>query len=157
MPNLNNLADDMDNLLVRITGFRARVTRDVALTILNDLVQVTPVDVGTALSNWVLTLDSPFLSGLVLPAFVPSPRGRVIKGKWTHAVPPTITAQANVQPTIDAAEIELAAKQPGQTIFITNNVPYIQQLNDGSSSQAPAGFVDRARILGEQAVQRARI
>lgn len=31
-----------------------------------------------------------------------------------------------------------------QTIFISNNLPYIQRLNEGHSSQAPAGFVEDA-------------
>jgi hypothetical protein len=34
--------------------------------------------------------------------------------------------------------------QPGDPIYIANNVPYIQRLNDGSSKQAPAGFVEDA-------------
>ena len=31
-----------------------------------------------------------------------------------------------------------------QTIFISNNVPYIRRLNEGHSKQAPAGFVEDA-------------
>jgi hypothetical protein len=32
----------------------------------------------------------------------------------------------------------------GQSIFITNNVPYINRLNQGHSKQAPKGFVEKA-------------
>lgn len=32
----------------------------------------------------------------------------------------------------------------GQTVFVSNNLPYIRRLNDGWSSQAPAGFVEAA-------------
>ncbi len=32
----------------------------------------------------------------------------------------------------------------GQSIFISNNLPYASKLNDGHSGQAPANFVQRA-------------
>lgn len=62
-------------------------------------------------------------------------------------------AQSNWQVTLDApAEgivaigsrptVPLPSRQ--QTIYITNNVPYIEFLNEGSSSKAPAGFVEAA-------------
>ena len=40
------------------------------------------------------------------------------------------------------------------TIYITNNLPYIERLNNGWSQQAPAGFVDMAINAGKQAVRR---
>ncbi len=48
------------------------------------------------------------------------------------------------------AEI-LAGKYRGGRLFLSNNVPYISRLNDGSSGQAPAGFVQAAiaRASGE--------
>lgn len=155
MADLLDLAADMQKLETRISAFQKQTSEDVSLSILTDLVQVTPVDVGTALSNWQLTLDAPAVGAV--PAFVPSPKGRSIKGVWVHKVPIDITAQANIQPTIDAAKAVLLTKQPGQTVFIANNLDYIASLDQGSSVQAPAGFVDRAIILGEQAIQRAKL
>ena len=38
-------------------------------------------------------------------------------------------------------------------ILISNNLPYINALNDGSSKQAPAGFVDSALSKGKRAVR----
>ena|ERR1035437_484490 len=155
MANLNDLANDMDKLLVRLDSFAKQTVKDAALSIMSDLVQVTPVDVGTALSNWQLTLDTP--AEHVLTAYEPALRGRNVKGVWTHRVDPALTAQANVAPTLDAAKVVLAERQKGQLVFITNNLPYIRKLNDGSSDQAPAGFVDRAVILGNQVVQAAKL
>lgn len=37
-----------------------------------------------------------------------------------------------------------AAYKLSDTIYISNNLPYIRPLNDGHSTQAPAGFVDAA-------------
>ncbi|MCF0055515.1 hypothetical protein [Dyadobacter sp. CY356] len=36
------------------------------------------------------------------------------------------------------------------TIYISNNLPYIQRLNDGWSSQAPANFVDASIMIGSR-------
>lgn len=39
---------------------------------------------------------------------------------------------------------DIARAQPGETVYISNNVPYIGALNSGSSKQVPAGFIQRA-------------
>lgn len=38
----------------------------------------------------------------------------------------------------------IASYKLGQTVFISNNLPYIRALNNGHSIQAPAGFVEDA-------------
>jgi hypothetical protein len=152
---LLDLANQMDALEKRVKAASKSTTDEVALSILNDLVQVTPVDVGTAISNWQLSLDAPALD--IVPAYAPSPKGRTKAGVWTHAVDPIITSQNNLPLILDAAKRVLAARQLGQTIYLANNLPYIQELNDGSSEQAPSGFVDRALILGREVVARVKL
>jgi hypothetical protein len=152
---LLDLANQMDALEKRVKAASKSTTDDVALSILNDLVQVTPVDVGTAISNWQLTLDAP--ASDIVPAYAPSPKGRTKHGVWTHVVDPIITAQNNLPLILDAARRVLSARQLGQTIYLANNLPYIQELNDGSSEQAPSGFVDRALILGREVVAKVKI
>lgn len=156
MPDLHDLADAMGLLANKIGGFANSVCQDMASTILKDLTEVTPVDTGTALSNWIVTLDAPALA-LQFTAYVPSPKGRMKGGVWVHAVDPVATAQANAPQTLQAGLAVIATKLPGQSIFITNSLDYIATLDAGSSSQAPAGFVDRAVILGEQVVKNARL
>ena len=46
-----------------------------------------------------------------------------------------------------------AAFKLTDTILISNNLPYIRRLNEGSSKQAPAGFVDLAIAKGKRAVK----
>lgn len=155
MATLTDLVNNMNKLRARIPAFANETKQDAASTILTDLVQVTPVDTGEALSNWVVGLDAPFI-GEISP-YVPSPKGRMKGGVWTHKVDPVITAQANIQPTLDSGLPVIKRAKPGQPIYIANNVDQIVTLDQGSSSQAPAGFVDRAVILGEQVVSRAKL
>jgi hypothetical protein len=153
MADLLDLAKFCDGLLSHggplVIGNRAAI--NAAVAIVDDLVESTPTDTGTALSNWQITLDQPAED--MRPAFVPSPKGKMVKGVWVHKVDPLATMQANAPGVIEQLNDVISAKQPGQSIFISNNVPYIQRLNEGSSEQAPSGFVERAEILAEQAIR----
>src|SRR5437899_3337950 len=118
MATLLDLANEMETLSKRIGVFAKQVADDASLSILNDLIQTTPVDVGTALSNWQLTVGAPALG--TIPAFAPSPKGRVKQGAWTHLVDPVLTAQSNLPAILESAKTVLASRQPGQSIFIAN-------------------------------------
>ena len=48
----------------------------------------------------------------------------------------------NAGGAIARAANAIAAAQPGDTIFISNNLAYISFLNDGRSVQAQGGYVD---------------
>ena len=94
------------------------VPRKVALEVLKRVVMRTPVDSGRARGNWQTSVGSPITTEI----------DRVDK---TGA-----TVMAAALPTIeswDAANV---------SIFLMNNVPYIQALEDGHSKiQSPSGMV----------------
>lgn len=83
--------------------------------VLRDLVTATPVDTGRARGNWQVGLGSP----------VRDARGVVALGA-----------------AISQGLGKAARAKEGQDIYVSNNVEYIQALNDGWSAQAPAGFVE---------------
>lgn len=149
MADLGDLARYMDNLLAN--NAQARFANYLAIAvadaIIKELAASTPADTGTAISNWRVSLNTPL--GDVIPAHVPSPKGRVKNGVWQHTVDPLTTMGANAPDTISNAQNVLQNKQPGQIVYITNNVEYILLLDGGSSDQIPANFVERARIVGE--------
>ncbi len=89
----------------------------VALNLLNRIVQKTPVDTGRARGNWQLSLRTP-AEGEVANAEEQTPASVVIEG-----------------------ENEIANVAPGETIWISNNLPYIGRLEEGWSQQAPQGMV----------------
>lgn len=161
--DLLNLAAFCYALPTRIENAASQIARDVAYAIGNDLVEVTPVDQGYAMSNWQAGLGQSFID-TVEPAEA-SPRGYWASiqqppplgtsTKWTHRVDPSITHAANSQPAKDAIAAVLEQKRPGEMITLVNNLPYIQELDNGTSDQAPAGFVDRALLLGEGLAKRA--
>lgn len=46
-----------------------------------------------------------------------------------------------------------ANRNPSPNFYLTNTVPYVPQLNEGTSSQAPAGFIEIAIAQGIRAAK----
>lgn len=112
-------------ILRGVAGFVERQVTRITLDITADLIIHTPVDTGWARANWVPRIGQPFeaTSGT-------RPRaGSTSLGGGEQA-----SGQAAV----------LRYKLPQGMVHITNNVPYIEPLNEGHSPQEPAGFVQRA-------------
>lgn len=132
--NLLDLAESLKKKRKEITEIPSKIAVETALAIVGDLAFKTPVDTSQAISSWEVTLNAPSANKHA-PHF-PGKSGSSYK--------------ASAAETIALAKTVLKNKKPGETIFITNNQPYIRKLNDGSSSQQPAGFVERAILLGRK-------
>jgi hypothetical protein len=112
--------------------------RATALAVDQTVVMATPVDTGRARSNWRVSTEP---SSEVYEAFSPGESGS--------------TGGENSQAAIAQGQEAIAAAT-GDTLYISNNLPYIQPLNDGHSAQAPAGFVEQAVQAGIDAVRQIR-
>ena len=86
---------------------------------LTEVIPSTPVESGKARSNWLV--------------------GLVQRNRSTREA---LDKSGDAALQQGLAQINNA--EPGETIHISNNLPYIGQLNSGSSKQAPAGFVEKA-------------
>lgn len=100
---------------------RARV-QNLIVDIGQRVVLETPIDTGKARRNWQPGINSAPVGTLDAPA---GPNG-------------------GQQESILAIKAMARDWQLGQTFHITNNLPYISALNDGSSKQAPRLFVENA-------------
>jgi hypothetical protein len=139
--NLLDLANRMEALKKRLPAAASDTAVKVAETIVADLAFHTPVDTSQALSNWIVTLDGKNV-GRIDPHFY-GERGS--------------TQKASAAQTIAQARQVLKNKKPGQTIYITNNLPYIRRLNEGYSGQAPAGFVERSVLIARKLVKKLKL
>lgn len=119
-----------------------RVKREVALAVDQAVVVGTPVDTGTARSNWIVSLGH--ATDRVIPAYAPTTKGG-------------IGETANARAALAQGEDKIKQSRPEEAVHITNNVEYIEPLNQGHSAQAPAMFVEAAVDAGAQAVRGARI
>lgn len=99
----------------------------IALTeCLRQLTISTPVDTGRARWGWFVTVG--------VPSTEIPPEGQ-------YSIP-DVASRTNITVSADS------------TSYITNNVPYIVELNDGSSKQQPARFVERSAASAQNAVMR---
>lgn len=103
-----------------LTRATEQVIAKIGLNLVANLKASTPVDTGWARANWIPSLGSP-AGGPV--------------GSRTG-----VTAGPQAAGTGRLASYKLTSG----SVFVSNNVPYIGQLDAGSSQQAPAGFVGRA-------------
>jgi hypothetical protein len=94
-----------------------KLHRAVALEALKGVVLMSPVDTGRFRANWQVTPGTPATTELDQ---VDKPGGR----------------------TIAAGSAEIAKAQAYSVTWITNNVPYAEELENGSSQQAPQGMLN---------------
>lgn len=124
------MVDQIRTVIEQLDRFTAMLITRLTLSITSELVIATPVDTGWARANWIPQIGAP----------LDSPVGqRDASG----------VSSAGARQSIGLASILTYTLNSGP-IFISNNVPYITDLNEGTSRQAPAGFVQdsiRAGIL----------
>lgn len=122
----------LDNLARKVEVGTQEMMRRVALDIDSALVLTTPVDTGRARSNWQVSI------------------GKTAAG--------TVDQPVSAQEAIDTAKGQLSKlRDSDDKIHITNNLPYIQRLNEGWSPQQPAGFVDQAVMTVVGSIHKQRI
>jgi len=85
----------------------------------------TPVDTGWARANWFANIGVPVTEA------APNP----------NESGATVAATGEREARLGGV---LSYKLASGPVFISNNVPYILRLNEGTSKQAPAGFVQKA-------------
>lgn len=123
------------NLLgMHVEGLTSEFVRDVAFRTLSAVVLATPVGNPTLWQN--------------PNAAPPGYTGGRARGNWQVGIGFADDAETGQidksgSATISKARTELAGYRIGPQILIQNNVPYINRLNEGHSTQAPAMFVQR--------------
>lgn len=147
MPSLIEFSDNMGKLALRLDKGIVETVQRVAIGVLTEVVKETPVDVGTARSNWqvgiiaaptnTIAAHSPILPRLR------SARATLAAGRFNET--------ANTAATILAGTIKIKQFQGDGRIFISNSVTelgygYINLLNTGRHSlqQTKVNFVQIA-------------
>lgn len=101
------------------------------------VVLATPHDTGRARGNWQISIGAPITEEI-------------------ERLDPTGQATINANQTV-IKSIQGKSRQGKRSIFLTNNLSYIQPLNEGTSSQAPAGFVEQAVRAGVRAAKKVKL
>ena len=103
------------------------VVRKVALQLYSGITKKTPVDTGRARANWNMNIGS-----IDYSVDDPEQYGESTgKHKGNSAAPASPRAK----------QLKLDKGDGEKVIYITNNLPYIGELENGHSTQAPRGMV----------------
>jgi hypothetical protein len=105
------------------------VLKKVGVEVYDDLTRMTPVDTGRARASWNMQKNR--INTSVRRA-----------GRYTSSGGSRRTSNAGRTP---GASIVPRRMKPTDTIFISNNLPYIKYLERGSSKQAPRGMMKVVR------------
>lgn len=128
MAQMSDLKGILNKAGAKVVDNADRLVRRCALATDAAVVIATPVDTGRARSNWQVEIGQA-ASG-TLESFDKSGQGAIATGRKV-----------------------IEGYKGGSSVNITNNLPYIERLNDGWSAQAPAGFVEKAVQVGVAAIQ----
>lgn len=117
-------------LLQRVGDKADTVVRNSALDVLSAVVRRSPVDTGRFRGNWMTALQKIDTS--------------------TNA--PDDKSGAS---SLTRGQSVLGQFRPGQTIYLTNSLPYARRLEYGWSQQAPQGMVRLSVVEFDQYLKRA--
>lgn len=115
-----------DEVMAELVDATEELVKKIAVNATSELVIDTPRDTSWARSNWIPNIGSPAqgTDGTAEQAA----EGNVHFGRQ----------QTGIADIITSYNIKKGA------VFISNNVPYVLKLNEGTSDQAPSGFIQIA-------------
>ena len=115
--NIREFEMGLDRFVEDIDTNVGKVHRAVLLEGLKGVVQMTPVDKGRARANWQVSHGAPATDQV---------EATDKRGAATRARGAAVIAEA----------------EPYSVTYLTNNVDYIEELENGSSQQAPSGMLN---------------
>lgn len=126
-------SDDIRRFSVKTEAAHNKIVRAATIELFSGVIKSTPVLTGRARGAWATTVGTP----------------------------------SSTVETREGAEVSIAeviSKTPagaGQETYLANNLPYIEALENGSSTQAPAGMVtinmDRVSKIVAAAIEKNRV
>jgi hypothetical protein len=122
-----------EKIIFEIKELSEKAAIKLTLDIHERLLLSTPVDTGWARANWIPSINIPVRKADGSPELISTgeqDKGALELTRWRFSMGPA---------------------------YITNNVPYITTLNEGSSKQAPSGFVQKSVSAAIQKATRERL
>lgn len=109
-------AENLNKLCARAGEKAELVVRRAALELQSGMIEKSPVDTGRFKGNWQVGVGQ-------------------LNADTNQA------ADKSGQGALGRTAVALETWKPGQTIFLSNSLPYARRLEDGWSQQAPSGMV----------------
>jgi hypothetical protein len=131
--NISQFNTEIDAFAKTVPDKVTDLQRKIVFYALMRLIEKTPVDTGYARFNWQTTIGSP------AEGQVGERQKSTAKKGERHTERPPIRPEDQV--VIDKGLAVIASLPPYQVVWISNNVDYIELLEDRWSKQAPEGML----------------
>lgn len=128
--NLDEFNKELEAFVADIPNQVTAIQKKIVLEALRRVVLRTPVDTGRARANWQVTIAKP-ATGVV------SEFEDVGTGTKRAAAP---GMEVGGEDVFEKGLAVIADLPPYQIVYVSNNVNYIEFLEEGSSEQAPEGM-----------------
>ena len=130
-----SFSGDMRRVVATTAAAQAKIPRAATLELVRGVIRATPVDTGRARGGWQTGVGS-------------APEGD--------------NKRLDKSAAKSIAEVEQNAPAgAGQVTYLANNVPYIMNLEQGTSKQAPEGMVrknvDRVQKMVDAAIRKNKV
>ncbi|WP_312964599.1 hypothetical protein [Stutzerimonas kunmingensis] len=128
-----SFSGDIRSFTTKTVEAHGKITRVATLELFSGVIKATPVKTGRARGNWQTSVGAPVNGEIAREGDAPA-----------------------------LAEVEAKTPQgAGQVTYLSNNLPYIDELENGSSTQAPEGMVrknmDRVQRMVETAIRKNKV
>jgi len=134
--NLRQFAAAMTKIAQQVDRGSLQLMKTVTERVVTEVAVATPIDTGQAQLNWKTTIGRP--DG----TFTQIPRTAHVDGAAASII---------------VARLAVDRIRQGDTVYVSNNAPYIGVLNQGYSPQAPSGYVLNAIAKAVQSIRGVRI
>lgn len=130
-----SFSKDIASFTRKAASAHDKITRVATLELFSGIIRATPVDTGRARGNWQASVGSP------------------VSGELDREDKAGSAAIADAEQSTPPGA--------GQVTYLANNLPYIEALEMGSSTQAPEGMVrknvDRVQKMVDIAISKNRV
>lgn len=151
LTGLNKLKADISHLTDHIRNTPERVLSIAGKHLYTALINRTPVLTGVARAGWVASFDRP------PPRIIPKTKQIGRKAQQASPLPaPAVPNFLSLAGNVNQAVFTKSGKgsRKSRTLYIANYVPYVQYLEAGSSSKAPAYFIQSSIVEAIRATER---
>ena len=134
--NLNRFFKELDREQDKILDEVERIIKDVVSSIFISLQPNTPLQTGWLRSNWLISINTPRVS--------------------------PIGSKKNISPALSAQKASFTkflsqSLNNVEIIFLNNNVPYGEFVNNGTSTRPPTNFVQKSVLIGLSTLNKNRV
>ena len=122
-----SFASELRNFTVKAERNAEKVFRDTTIALFSQIIKRTPVKTGRLRGNWQTDVN-----------------------REKEAV----IERSGAEAAINEVVLEASQANLGDSIYLTNNLPYAKVIEDGSSTQAPSGMVKVTALEFEREIKK---